>query len=77
MNNPPTATAQPETLSEALQKYRTASVAEFLGVTQQAVSAYKRGENFPGADRFERLAEFLGVDVAQIVRWATNRKAAA
>jgi transcriptional regulator with XRE-family HTH domain len=67
----------PASLPDALARYKTSAIAETLGVSAQAVSAWKTDKGFPSADRFERLAEFLGVSVAQIVRWATNRKAVA
>jgi transcriptional regulator with XRE-family HTH domain len=56
----------PSTLAELLRPYNQTRIAEHLGVTRGAVSAWSTGETVPASDKIAALAEFLRIDIGKL-----------
>lgn len=70
--------AMPEpTFPELLRPYRSAAIAEAVGVTGDTVRLWRAGQTSPATDKIPSLAEFLRLDVAAVVRAIAAQKAVA
>lgn len=47
--------------------YTMDDVAQYVGVTKQAVWVWERGMSLPRADSIQKLAELFGVSMAQML----------
>ena len=50
-----------ERLNELTEKSGLDALADAVGVTVNAVTQWRRGNNFPSFDKFQRIADFYGV----------------
>lgn len=54
------------------RKLTQAELADFIGVSRQAIQKYETGESGIGSDKIEKLAEFFHVSPAYIMGWNDN-----